>query len=348
MSDDMPPTDDLTLAALGWQEFFAEQVSDADLEAAPPVRVTEVHRSGLRALGAGLDRRIPPGVAATVGDWMLLDRDRPVDSRVLDRHSLIKRRAPGKGHEVQLIAANIDTVFIVTSCTREFNVARLERYAALTLEAGAVPVIVMTKPDLCDDAQAMADRARTISDRVEVVVLDARGDAPRRDLARWCGPGQTVAFLGSSGVGKSTLVNALSDGPEIATQPAREADDRGRHTTTHRQMHLLGNGCVVLDTPGMRELQLTDTADGLATLFADLEMLAGQCKFRDCAHEREPGCAIMAALDAGDIDANRVERWKVLVAEDTFNTESLSGRRWDEKERAEGIRDRRARLGKGG
>ena len=304
MSDDMPPTDDLTLAALGWQAFFADQVSDADLEAAPPVRVTEVHRSGLRALGAGLDRRIPPGVAATVGDWMLLDRDRPVDSRVLDRHSLIKRRAPGKGHEVQLIAANIDTVFIVTSCTREFNVARLERYAALTFEAGAVPVIVMTKPDLCDDAQAMADRARTISDRVEVVVLDARGDAPRRDLARWCRPGQTVAFLGSSG--------------------------------------------VVLDTPGMRELQLTDTADGLATLFADLEMLAGQCKFRDCAHEREPGCAIKAALDAGDIDANRVERWKVLVAEDTFNTESLSGRRWDEKERAEGIRDRRARLGKGG
>lgn len=340
MSDATP----LTLTDLGWQVFFADQVENASA----PVRVMEVHRSGAQAMGASGEVRIPPAVAATVGDWVLFDTTLPANSVVLERFSLIKRRAPGRGHEVQAIAANVDTVFTVTSATREFNVARLERYVALTLEAGAEAVIVLTKPDLCDDIATLEAAARGISDQVSVVVLDARGAEPHAKLSQWCAPGRTVAFLGSSGVGKSTLVNALSDGPDIATQPAREADHRGRHTTTHRQMHRLANGALVVDTPGMRELQLTDTAEGLALLFADLETLATQCKFRDCAHAKEPGCAIKAALEAGEIDAARVERWHVLVAEDTFNTQSLSGRRWDEKERAEGIRDRRARLGKGG
>lgn len=338
------PDDPLTLADLGWQAFFADQVA---VDAAP-VRVMEVHRSGAQAVGPSGEVRVPPAVDATVGDWVLFDAALPANSTVLERFSLIKRRAPGRGHEVQAIAANVDTVFTVTSATREFNVARLERYVALTLEAGAEAVIVVTKPDLCDDIATVEAAARGISDRVSVVVLDARGAEPREKLARWCTPGRTLAFLGSSGVGKSTLVNALSDGPEIATQPAREADHRGRHTTTHRQMHRLPGGALVVDTPGMRELQLTDTADGLASLFADLEALAATCKFRDCAHAKEPGCAIKAALAAGEIDADRVERWQVLLAEDRFNTQSLGGRRWDEKARAEGIRDRRARLGKGG
>ncbi|CTQ49913.1 ribosome small subunit-dependent GTPase A [Jannaschia donghaensis] len=343
MSDTPVPTGP-TLPDLGWQAFFADQVA----ETTRAVRVMEVHRSGAQAHGPMGEVRVPPSVNATVGDWVVFDPDLPSNSTVLDRFSLIKRRAPGKGHEVQAIAANVDTVFVVTSATREFNVARLERYVALTLEAGAEAVIVITKPDLSEDVATLEAAARTISDQVAVVTLDARGPEPRDKLARWCAAGRTVVFLGSSGVGKSTLVNALSDGPEIATQPAREADHRGRHTTTHRQMHRLANGALVVDTPGMRELQLTDTAGGLAVLFADLEALAATCKFRDCAHAQEPGCAIKAALADGEIDAKRVERWQVLVAEDTFNTQSLSGRRWDEKERAEGIRDRRARLGKGG
>ena len=333
-----------TLADLGWTAFFAEQVPAGAVCA----RVMEVHRSGARAVGPSGAVRLPPSLEATVGDWVRLDATNPANSTVLERFSLLKRRAPGKGHEVQAIAANIDTVFVVTSATREFNVARLERYVALTLEAGAEAVIVVTKPDLCDDIAAVVAAAESISPEVRVVALDARDAAARVALAPWCAPGRTVAFLGSSGVGKSTLVNALSDGPEIATQPAREADHRGRHTTTHRQMHRLANGALVVDTPGMRELQLTDTAAGLALLFADLEALAARCRFRDCAHAGEPGCAVAEALEAGEIDAARVERWKVLVAEDSFNTQSLSGRRWDEKERAEGIRDRRARLGKGG
>lgn len=341
---DTPPPDAPTLADLGWRPFFADQVEPGSTV----LRVTEVHRSGAQAQGPQGTVRLPPSVDATVGDWIRLDPEQPARSVVLDRFSLIKRRAPGRGHEVQAIAANVDTVLTVTSATREFNVARLERYVALTLDAGAEAVIVITKPDLCDDIAPLEAAARAISDRISVVTLDARGAAPRADLAHWCAPGRTLAFLGSSGVGKSTLVNALSDGPEIATQPAREADNRGRHTTTHRQMHRLAGGALVVDTPGMRELQLTDTATGLGLLFADLEALAARCKFRDCAHAQEPGCAIKAALDASQIDAARVERWKVLVAEDVFNTQTLAGRRWDEKERAESIRDRRARLGKGG
>lgn len=341
---DTPTPDAPTLSELGWRAFFAEQVAPGT----PVLRVTEVHRSGAQAQGPGGTTRLPPSVEATVGDWVQIDAELPARSVVLDRFSLIKRRAPGRGHEVQAIAANVDTVLIVTSATREFNVARLERYVALTLDAGAEAVIVITKPDLCEDVAPLEAAARAISDRITVVTLDARGDAPREMLAGWCAPGRTLAFLGSSGVGKSTLVNALSDGPEIATQPAREADNRGRHTTTHRQMHRLAGGALVVDTPGMRELQLTDTAAGLGLLFADLEALAATCKFRDCAHAREPGCAIKAALEAEEIDAARVERWKVLVAEDVFNTQTLAGRRWDEKERAESIRDRRARLGKGG
>ncbi len=336
--------DPLTLEDLGWQAFFADQVTGD----ATPVRVMEVHRSGAQAVGPGGEVRVPPVVPATVGDWVAFDAELPASSVVLERFSLLKRRAPGKGHEVQAIAANVDTVFVVTSATREFNVARLERYVALTLEAGAEAVIVLTKADLCEDVGAVERAARSISDRVPVVTLDARDEGARDLLAGWCGPGRTVAFLGSSGVGKSTLVNTLSDGPEIATQAAREADQRGRHTTTHRQMHRLPGGALVVDTPGMRELQLTDAGDGLALLFADLEALATTCRFRDCAHAAEPGCAIKAALAAGDVDGARVARWQVLVAEDAFNTQSLAGRRWDEKARAEGIRDRRARLGKGG
>ncbi|WP_179379137.1 ribosome small subunit-dependent GTPase A [Jannaschia marina] len=337
----MPDTP--ALAALGWRPFFAEQITETERT---PARVTEVHRNGAEAEGAEGALSLPPTLGATVGDWVVTGAEGA--PRRLDRQSLLKRRAPGRGYEMQAIAANVDTVFAVTSCTRDFSVARLERYVALTFEAGAAAVIVLTKPDLCDDVAEFEAAARAISMDVPIITLDARTDAPRQALAPWVEPGRTIALLGSSGVGKSTLVNALSDGATVATQPARAADQRGRHTTTRRQMHRLSGGALVVDTPGMREVQLADADAGLARLFADLEARAATCRFRDCAHGEEPGCAIKAALAAGVIDHARVERWQVLKAENAFNTESLAGRRWDEKERAEGIRDRRARLGKGG
>ena len=319
------------LARLGWQAFFAQQVSADEIDATPPVRITEVHRSGHLAQGDGLDGTLPPSLAATVGDWVLYDAEMPQDSVVLDRKSLIKRRAAGHDRTLQMIAANLDTCFVVTSCNADFNVARLERYIALAFEADVAPVILLTKPDLSDDVESYVTEASAISAHVPVVVVNAKGDNAADVLADWCAPGQTVAFLGSSGVGKSTLVNALSGGETAETQGIREDDAKGRHTTTSRQLHILPGGCAVLDTPGMRELQMTDAASGIADVFSDLFDLSTRCKFNDCAHETEPGCAVRAALAAGDIDDARVKRWRKLMAEDAFNTASLAERRGKDK-----------------
>jgi ribosome biogenesis GTPase len=214
--------------------------------------------------------------------------------------------------QVQLIAANIDTAFIVTSCNLDFNVARLERYIALAFDAGVTPVILLTKPDLCDDPAPYVTDAEAISADVAVLTLNARSDEPASKLAPWCKPGQTMAFLGSSGVGKSTLTNSLSVSEVAATQAIREDDAKGRHTTSHRQLHILPNGCAVLDTPGVRELQLTDAESGVAEVFSDLDDLSTQCRFNDCRHASEPGCAILAALERGDIDEARLARWRKL------------------------------------
>ncbi|WP_438990284.1 ribosome small subunit-dependent GTPase A [Lentibacter sp.] len=315
------------LQQLGWGPFFEDQAEASVIAATPPVRVTEVHRSGHHVLGEGIDMILPPRPDATVGDWLLLNAEEPAESVVLERKNLIKRRAPGGERQVQLIGANLDTTFIVTSCNDDFNIARLERYVALALEDRASPVILLTKADLAEDVESYLSQARSISADVPVLAIDGRGEEPRERLAHWCKPGKTVAFIGSSGVGKSTLTNTLSGGQEVKTQGIREADARGRHTTTSRQLHLLVSGCTVLDTPGMREVQLTDAASGLGELFADLQELGTQCRFRDCMHESEPGCAIKAALAAGEIGKARLLRWKKLVAEDAFNSESLSPRK---------------------
>lgn len=327
-----------TLETLGWQPFFAEQISVDELAEEPPVRITEVHRNALRVVGDDVDMTIPTVADATVGDWLSLDPAQPQLSRLLVRKSLLKRRAPGKGRHVQMIAANIDTLFIVSSCNQDFNVARLERYIALALEAEIVPVIVLTKTDLCEDIDHYVDAARVISELVQVVTVDARGDEPREKLAEWCRQGKTVAFLGSSGVGKSTLTNALAGNEAIETRAIREDDAKGRHTTTRRQMYIVPGGCVVLDTPGIRELQLTDVASGIGDLFADLRELSTQCRFRDCQHMSEPGCAVLAAVENGTIDAARFGRWKKLKAEEAFNSASLSQRKSKDKSLGKTIR----------
>lgn len=319
------------LQRLGWQGFFADQVAAVDLQETPPVRVVEAHRSGLRVLGDGIEELVPPKLAATVGDWVLLNRVLPTSSRVLERKSLFKRRAPGHDRSLQLIAANTDTSFIVTSCNPDFNLARLERYLALAFEAGVTPVILLTKADLCDDPQPYVAEAEAISDRVPVVLLNAKSEEAKHKLAPWCNPGETLVFLGSSGVGKSTLVNALFGKETAETAAIREDDARGRHTTRHRQMRFLANGCAVMDTPGMRELQMAEAESGIADLFEDLTELASQCKFRNCGHDSEPGCAINAALERGEITRERLERWKKLLEEERFNTASLSERKGSDK-----------------
>jgi ribosome biogenesis GTPase len=329
MTDNAPD-----LNALGWTNFFAAQLDTSELETALPVRVTEVHRSVIHILGDGLDGTLPPYYGdedddedvATVGDWLLLDGQTGQVVRLLDRKSLFKRRAAGTGRQQQMIAANIDTLFVVSSCNDDFNLPRLERYLVLARSAGVTPVIVLTKLDLTDDPQHYANQARTLQPGLLVETVNALDPDSVSCLVPWCGKGQTVALLGSSGVGKSTLVNTLTGMAEIATQGIRSDDSKGRHTTTGRALHRLPQGGWLMDTPGMRELQLTDVGEGIDDVFADVFELSTQCKFSDCAHETEPGCAVSAAIEDGSLDPERLKRWRKLAAEEFHNTATIAER----------------------
>lgn len=323
------------LADFGWNAFFDSQLEPDDLPLAIPVRVMAVHRSGLGVAGPGVDRLISPLIAAagdeeaaaTVGDWLLLDPTKLQPTRLLRRKSLFKRRAAGTGRKLQLIAANVDTLFIVSSCNQDFNTARLERYLALAREADVMPVIVLTKADLTDAPEDFARAATGLLPGLLVEVLDARDPDAAACLAPWCARGQTVALIGSSGVGKSTLINTLTGVERIATQDIREDDGKGRHTTSGRALYRLPAGGWLLDIPGMRELQLTDVKSGIEDVFADVVVLGRECRFSDCRHEAEPGCAVLAAIEADMLDADRLGRWRKLAAEEARNTESLAERR---------------------
>ncbi len=326
-----------TLAELGWSGHFSADIADAERIGLVPVRVLAVHRSGLEVAGAGFAGSVPPLHAerdedqARVGDFVLVDAETHLPRRVLARRSLFKRKAAGTGRRVQLIAANVDTLFVVASCNRDFNVARLERYLALAREAGVMPLVVLTKADLAEDARSYVAAATRLMPGLFVECLDARDPAEAARLLPWCGPGQTVALAGSSGVGKSTLVNALTGEARQATADIRADDARGRHTTTGRTMHRLGAGGWLIDTPGMRELQLADVEAGIAEVFHDVSDLAERCRFADCGHDKEPGCAVQAAIVAGELDPERLRRFRKLRAEDSRNSASLHERRARER-----------------
>ena len=320
-----------SLPELGFSADFQSQLTPEEFETLVPMRVTEVHRSSVDALGeAGADRLPMTGLLAdasvSVGDWILVDPAAKRAERVLVRKSEIKRRAAGEESVAQLIAANIDTLFIVSSCNADFNIARLERYLALARQAGVEPVVVLTKADLSEDPATYRQRVEDGVPGVFVETINATSADVADQLAPWCGKGKTVALLGSSGVGKTTLTNSLT-GKGLLTQDIREDDAKGRHTTTARSMHKMISGGWLIDTPGMRELRLVDVADGVEQVFSDVTALLGQCKFTDCQHESEPGCAILAAIDAGDLDAERLKRWKKLQREEAFNTRSVAEKR---------------------
>ena len=323
------------LADLGWTPAFSEQVSAEENRQCQPVRVMAVHRGEIEVAGAGLEAQIASRMSdssgeedrPTVGDWLLIDRVTLEPQRILKRANLFKRPAPGDDRRIQLIAANVDTLFIVTSCNQDFSVPRLERYLVLAREVGVKPVIVLTKIDLTDTPERFCEAARALQPGLEVEAINARDPHSVDRLAARCGRGETVALLGSSGVGKSTLVNTMRRSDSIATQAVRENDGKGRHTTTVREMHRLEHGGWLMDTPGMREFQLSEAATGLAEVFDDIVGLALECRFTNCTHTAEPGCAIQAAIAQGTLSPTRLQRWEKLTIEDNVNTGSVVAQR---------------------
>ena len=306
------------LGQLGWDSFFEQQIAAGEAEYSR-LRIDAVHRARLTGLigteqfNIDLPARIDTADFA-VGDWVLADPFTKMLHRRLERRTLLQRVAEGK-RPSQLVAANVDTLFIVASCNADFNLARLERYLAFANDAGTDPVLVLTKADMADDAPDFARQAAGLQRGLAVVTVNARSVEAAESLRPWCGAGSTVAIVGSSGVGKSTLVNTLVGGGSQQTGSVRESDSKGRHTTTARSLHAMAGGGWVIDTPGVRSLNMKDLGQGLDMLFAEITELAPSCKFRNCTHDHEPGCAVLAAVAAGTLDADRLARWRKLQTE---------------------------------
>ncbi len=329
------------LTQLGWSGFFQQQLSLEQWQQGTLARVSAVHRSIIEVITADFKPLSLPILSnmtdLTVGDWILCD-DQGHLLDVLQRFSLFSRKAAGNKAQLQLIAANIDTVFIVCALNNNFNLSRIERYLALAKEAAVEPVVVLSKADLCQDIEHALAQVAALDPMLMVVALNCLDEQSKSVLQPWCKPGKTVAVLGSSGVGKSSLINTLLGHEQLLTGNAREQDSRGRHTTTGRTLHLMADGGLLLDTPGMRELQLSDCEQGVEATFADVTSLVEQCRFSDCHHQTEPGCAVQAALADGTLSARRFNNYQKLLKEQAHNSATLAQRRQREKQLHRGYR----------
>lgn len=315
---------DTKLNDLGWTPALQAARAASVHPDAPTFRIAMLHKSRAEVLGenGAAALRFPPDMTSAdvaVGDWVLANDGRIC--LVLPRHSVLRRRAAGTGTQLQLIAANVDCMLVTTACGQEFNPARLERYLVLAHASGIDPVIVLTKADVLDPAPFIA-QARAIASGAPVLALNAKTGAAA--LLPYTAAGRTAVLMGSSGVGKSTLANGLLGADTLATGGVREKDERGRHTTTARHLFALPNGGWLIDTPGVREVQLADVAEGIDMLFADILDLSNHCRFRNCKHSGEPGCAVTAAVARGEVDGIRLERWRKLQAEQAGNTAALT------------------------
>jgi ribosome biogenesis GTPase len=321
------------LESLGWNSYFEQQLDPNTDSDAAPARVFEEQRGSwslwweggtCRATIAGRLRHESEGHPSSlpcVGDWVMASfpagdsRDGAVIHRVLERKSRFSRQAPGEVTQEQIVAANVDTVFLVQSLNQNFNVRRLERYMALLWESGAEPVIVLSKADLRPEVTREREAVARVAPGVAVHAVSAVTPGGLEPLLPYLTPGRTAALIGSSGVGKSTIVNGLVGEELLRVGEIRDEDDRGRHTTTSRRIVMLPSGGLLLDTPGMRTVLLWEGDEGLSQAFEDVESIAQGCRFRDCKHQEEPGCAVRAALEDGSLETRRFASYDKLQRE---------------------------------
>jgi len=316
------------LTTLGWSEFFEVNFESYAQQGYTCGRVALEHKNLFRVytqhgeVPAQISGKLRHQAASksdlpAVGDWVVIrarpERDRVMIHAVLPRMTSFARKVAGSCTEQQIVGANVDTLFLCTSLNQDFSLRRIERYLIIARESGADPIIILSKSDLCDRVADLIDEVQGVARGVPIHAISVVTGRGLHDIAQYFKRGQTVALLGSSGVGKSTLINYLAGDDHLKVQTVREHDDRGRHTTTHRELVLLPAGGLVLDTPGMRELQLFD--GDLQLVFDDIEALAGRCFFSDCQHQDEPRCVVREALAAGTIDAERYQNYEKLQKE---------------------------------
>lgn len=344
---DTDDTQRFTLAELGWtdrERALFEPFADAGMT---PGRLSRVDRGmPMVATEAGQIRVEPAthlikthgkGSRAVVGDWVAIARpeghDLAIIEAILPRTSAFARKDPGEQTDKQVLIANVDVVFVVQSLSgKGLNVRRLERELVLAWESGARPVVVLSKADAAEDTDYQLNLARDASPGVQIIVESAVTGLGLEEVRACVGPGTTAALLGGSGVGKSTLVNRLVGGEVQATGEVRARDDKGRHTTVAREIVLVPDGGVIIDTPGMRGLALWDAEDGIASAFPDVDALSERCRFRDCTHESEPGCAVIAAVKAGLLPLRRLESYRALRTELAELSHKQDQKAWAEKE----------------
>lgn len=346
------------LEALGWDQAFAGDFAPFRDQGLVPARVAVQEKDLMGCLTgedevlAAVSGRFRHGAARpsdfpVVGDWVALQRNpagegRGVIQAVLPRRGSFSRKAAGQRTEEQVVAANVDTAFLVSGLDggRSMSLRRIERYVTLAFAGGVAPVVVLNKADLRNDLAAVEAAVVGRTPGVDVIAISALNGSGLDRLAAFLGRGRTLVLVGSSGAGKSTLLNTLLGRQVMATAAVRQEDSRGRHTTTHRQMLLLPSGAAVIDTPGLREIRLWCDDDDLGRSFPQIDALAAACRFRDCDHEHEPGCAVQAAVEAGELAAERLASWRKLRREIEF----LDRRRSDSRRFEERQHDRR--LGK--
>ncbi len=333
----MPGTvEDVTvhdLSTLGFDTFFQGQLRSACDTPEIPARIAAEHRGayevwaaagrGRARLSGRLRRQLADAARPGVGDWVVVSAAPGPDratllERVLERRSVFTRGAAGRVARPQVVAANVDLVFVVCGLDGDFNVRRIERYLARIWASGAQPAVLLNKADICADPKRRAAGVAAHAPGVPVHLVSALRAEGLEAVRAGFRPGTTVALVGSSGAGKSTLVNALLGEARMRTGAVRAGDARGRHVTTHRQLVVLPGGGLLLDTPGMRELQLLDE-EGIETVFSDIAALAGRCRYRDCRHDTEPGCAVKEAVDSGTLDAQRLAHYRRLEREARAN-----------------------------